>query len=170
MAETTTELPRAAPRKDDSAPSGWGLWVDDFDGAEADMCVQVAVHPRSGEPWPAEALLEKRVGNQDGTERWVAQNTGNGGTARWAKPCTERTRTEAGAEADKGEPEPCSVTAIDERPLAEIIHDFTSVPGWVPRRMEIEVLDGKYHIELAFEHESTLSGMADAPPSGGEPF
>ena len=167
MAETIIEMPRAAARKDECAPSGWGLWVDDFDGAEPDMRVHVTVHPRSGDPWPAEALLQKRVSNKDGTERWIAQNISQDDKPR--PPASGTHQPDPGTDCHEAAATMAqrTVATIDERPLAEIIHDFTSVPGWVPRRMEIEVLNGKYHIELAFEHGSTLS---DAPPDDDEPF
>lgn len=151
------ETVAAAPRKDDAEPHGWGLWVDDFPGAEAGMCVQVEVRPRTGEAWSDEAMLQKQISGNDGTTRWIARSVSKSHPRQRDTPDGQGGSTSgAHASAPTSNGGRQSVRAFDKRSLPEIMQDVMEIPGLIPRFVNTQWVGDGWNIEIVFEHERSL--------------
>lgn len=169
----------ANPRKD--AESGkWGLWVDDFDGAEEDALVPVTVTSAAGKQWRDKAVLHRRVTGSDGRTRWIASSARNNGS-RDSRP-TEPDASSGHESSDQIEPLPCGLCRAAAaglprqthiRPLAEIVHEATGLADWTPDRIETEWVGDHWHIRIG-QHPISTS-PAESAPAGtsvedSEPF
>ena len=171
-----TETVAATPRKDDAEPNGWGLWVDDFPGAEPGMCVQVEVCPRTGEAWADEALLQKRISGNDGAARWIARSVRKSSARQHD---TSDGEDDPGHDTDASAPEPNgdrqSVRTFDKRSLPEIMQDVMDIPGLIPRFVNTQWVGDGWNIEIIFENarslvESAHVSRADEPDRANSSF
>lgn len=168
----------ASPRKDPES-GGWGLWVEDFDGAEAGCRVPVQVVAASGKTWHDEAVLKRQVLGPDGIKRWVSVSA----RTNAVDPTQSRDVTAVGevAQLERNSPSSCGhCRAVAEgdppprsRPLAEIVGEATALAGWVLDRIDSEWVGDHWHVRIG-QHvlapDERTNGAGNTQEPEDEPF
>lgn len=161
LAGPVRAVPWRPPRNGDWGPlSGTGLLVDDFIGASRGATVEVLVNGPSGNQWNAWACLVREASVDQclgGGLRWEATYT----AAPAGEPSREPSPT---ATAQPACPPSPSSGPAEPRPLAEIVAEATSLPGWIHEEIEVSHSDGRWHVRIVMR-------SGEHPDSGsGEPF
>lgn len=176
-AGTRRRAVQASPRRlAEPLPSlGWGLWVDDFEGAAEQTETQVTVVASSGKHWTARALLLQPVNRPDGTRQWAAVDAAK---AAALGDCFDPAAAAATAGMLSGDrpanPAPggaCDVAnpdgalPIPERSLADVMNEAYSQPGWTPTRIDVlYTAGGGWEItNLRLENTDTIAGIGCRP-------